>query len=57
MAFRWFLGFSLIDKIPSYSAISQNKYARFKGINIYEKVFYNILSQAIEYGFLEKEKD
>ncbi|WP_416101003.1 IS1182 family transposase [Clostridium carboxidivorans] len=47
VAYRWFLGFSLTDKIPSHSTISQNRITRFKDTNIYQEIFDNIVFQAI----------
>ena len=34
MAYRWFLGYKLTDKIPNHSTISQNRRRRF----IYQKI-------------------
>lgn len=47
VAYRWFLGFSLTDKIPSHSTISQNRITRFKDTDIYQDIFDNIVFQAI----------
>lgn len=47
VAYRWFLGFSLTDKVPSHSTISQNRITRFKDTNIYQEIFDNIVFQAI----------
>jgi len=47
VAYRWFLGFSLTDKIPSHSTISQNRISRFKDTDIYQEIFDNIVFQAI----------
>lgn len=47
IAYRWFLGFSLTDKIPSHSTISQNRISRFKDKDICQKIFDNIVLQAI----------
>lgn len=47
IAYRWFLGFSLTDKIPSHSTISQNRIRRFNDTNVYQDIFDNIVFQAI----------
>ncbi|MGD9566801.1 MAG: transposase [Sedimentibacter sp.] len=47
VAYRWFLGYGLEDKIPDASTISQNRRRRFTGTDIYEKIFENIVYQAI----------
>ena len=46
VAYRWFLGFSLTDKIPDASTISQNRRRRFVGTTIYQEIFDNIVEQA-----------
>lgn len=48
IAYRWFLGLSLTDKIPDHSTISQNRISRFKDTDVYQKVFDNIVLQAID---------
>ena len=53
VAYRWFLGLSMYDKIPNYSTWSQNYIRRFKDSDIFNKIFDYILEQAIEYGFCE----
>ncbi len=53
VAYRWFLGFSLTDNIPSHSTISQNRTRRFNGTNIVQEIFDNIVLQAIKYGLVE----
>lgn len=52
IAYRWFLGYSLEDKIPDASTISQNRRRRFNGTDIFQKVFDNIVMQAIEHGLV-----
>lgn len=47
VAYRQFLGYSLTDKIPSHSTISQNRTKRFNDTNIYQQIFDNIVFQAI----------
>ncbi|GFR36666.1 hypothetical protein TCEA9_24780 [Thermobrachium celere] len=53
VAYRWFLGFSLTDKIPDHSTISQNRRRRFKDTDIAQKIFDNIVLQAISHGLVE----
>jgi transposase len=53
VAYRWFLGFSLTDKIPDHSTISQNRRRRFKGTNIVQEIFDNIVNQAIDNKLVE----
>ena len=53
IAYRWFLGFSLTDKVPDHSTISQNRRRRFKGTDIAQKIFDNIVLQAISHKLVE----
>lgn len=53
IAYRWFLGYSLEDKIPDASTISQNRRRRFNGTDIFQKVFDNIVVQAMNHGFVD----
>lgn len=47
VAYRWFLGFGLIDKIPDASTISQNRRRRFSESTIYQEIFDEMVLQAI----------
>lgn len=53
IAYRWFLGLSLTDKIPDHSTISQNRRRRFKESNIYQEIFDNIVIQAINHNLVD----
>lgn len=53
VAYRWFLGFSLTDKIPSHSTISQNRISRFKDTDVYQKIFDNIVFQTINKNLVD----
>lgn len=48
MAYRWFLGFGIKDKIPDASTISQNRRRRFNGTMIAQDIFDNIVLQAMK---------
>jgi transposase len=52
VAYRWFLRFSLTDKIPDASTISQNRRRRFVGTPIYQEIFDQIVEQAQEAGIV-----
>ena len=52
VAYRWFLGFSLTDKIPDASTISQNRRRRFVGTPIYQEIFDAIVEQARSAGLV-----
>ena len=49
MAYRWYLGLSIDDKIPDYSTWSQNYIRRYRGTKIFDVIFSKILKQAMEY--------
>lgn len=53
IAYRWFLGFSLTDKVPSHSTLSQNRISRFKGTDIYQNIFDEIVLKAVAHKFVE----
>ena len=47
IAYRWFLGLSLSDKVPHHSTISFNRRTRFLNTTIFEEIFEEIVHQAI----------
>ena len=47
LEYRWFLGIPLGKNTPHYSTFSQNYIRRFKDTDIFEKIFVNIVEQAI----------
>ncbi len=53
VAYRWFLGLRLSDKVPDASTISQNRRRRFAGSGIYQEIFDEIVLQAIRRGMVE----
>ena len=53
IAYRWFLGYGIEDKIPDASVIWQNRLRRFNGTDIPRQIFENILKQAIEHNLVD----
>ncbi|MCM3291507.1 IS1182 family transposase [Paenibacillus sp. MER 180] len=49
LAYRWFLGLGLTDKVPDHSTISWNRRTRFKDTNIFQDIFDEIVLQAIQH--------
>ena len=47
VAYRWFLGFSLREKVPSHSTFSKNRQRRFNKSDIHQQIFDEIVWQAI----------
>lgn len=52
IAYRWFLGLSLTDKVPDHSTISQNRRRRFKNSTIFQDIFDKIVEQAISHNMV-----
>lgn len=52
MAYRWFLGLDITEDVPDSSTISQNRRRRFKGTDIPQQIFDNIVQQAIDKGLV-----
>lgn len=53
VAYRWFLGLRLTDKVPDASTISQNRRRRFADSAIYQEIFDAIVLQAMGHGMVE----
>ena len=53
--YRWFLGIPFGVDTPHFSTLSKNYERRFKGTDIFEKIFINIVKQAEKYGMLNNE--
>ena len=51
VAYRWFLGLGLRDRVPNHATISINRARRFRDNNIAEKIFDEILQQANKQGW------
>ncbi|WP_339318060.1 IS1182 family transposase [Paenibacillus sp. FSL R10-2734] len=49
LAYRWFLGLGLTDKVPDHTTISWNRRTRFKDTNIFQDIFDEIVLQAISH--------
>lgn len=47
VAYRWFLGLTLTDKVPHASTFSQNRRRRFNESDVYQEIFDEIVLQAI----------
>ena len=53
VAYRWFLGYGLQEKIPHFSTFGKNYERRFKESDLFEQIFVRILMEAIECGFVK----
>ena len=52
-AYRWFIGYELLEPIPHFSTFSKNYTRRFKDTDIFEKIFQHILQDAVNNGFVD----
>lgn len=52
-AYRWFLGYDLLEPIPHFSTFGKNYSRRFAGTDIFEKIFTHILEEAVKAGFVD----
>ena len=50
--YRWFLGIPFGHETPHFSTFSKNYERRFKNTDIFEKIFCNIVEQAIKYNLV-----
>jgi transposase len=50
VAYRWFLGLRLRDKVPDASTLSQNRRRRFAESTIYQEIFDEIVELAVKNG-------
>jgi transposase len=50
VAYRWFLGLRLRDKVPDASTLSQNRRRRFSESTIYQEIFDEIVELAVKKG-------
>lgn len=48
VAYRWFLGLGLTDKVPDASTLSANRTRRFKESDVYQQIFDQIVLQAMK---------
>lgn len=52
VAYRWFLGMGLTEKVIDASTFSQNRIRRFNGTDVFERIFNNIVEQAMSKGLI-----
>lgn len=52
-SYRWFLKIPFGESTPHFSTFSKNYERRFKDKDIFEKIFINIVNQAIEYNLVD----
>jgi transposase len=53
MAYRWFLGYGMREKIPHFTTFGKNYERRFSRSDIFEKIFEYILLEAVRCKFVD----
>lgn len=53
VAYRWFLGLEMMDKVPHFSTFGKNYTRRFKDTDLFEQIFSHILSECYKYKFVD----
>lgn len=49
LAYRWFLGLGLTDRVPDHTTISWNRRTRFKDTSVFQDIFDEIVLQAVSH--------
>ena len=55
LAYRWFCGIDLMDRVPDHSTFSQNRRRRFQEAGIFREIFNEIVLKCIELGIVSGE--
>ena len=53
MAYRWYLGYGMTERIPHFSTFGKNYVRRFAETDIFEKIFERILLEAVKCKFVD----
>jgi transposase len=53
MAYRWYLGYGMTEKIPHFTTFGKNYERRFDESGIFEKIFEQILLEAVRCKFVD----
>ena len=53
VACRWFLGLDMNDPVPHFSTFGKNYTRRFKDTDLFEQIFYRILKECVDCGFVD----
>ena len=52
VAYRWFIGYDLTEKLPDVSVIWQNRFRRYNGSDVPQQIFDEIVHQAMAKGLV-----
>lgn len=53
LAYQWFLGLGMYEKVPHFSTFGKNYTRRFKGTDLFEQIFSKILQTCIDAGLVD----
>ena len=53
VAYRWFLGLEMMDKVPHFSTFGKNYTRRFKDTDLFEQIFSCILQECYKYRLID----
>jgi transposase len=53
VAYRWFLGLDMHDKVPHFSTFGKNYTRRFKDTDLFEQIFAHILSECYKHKLVD----
>jgi len=53
VAYRWFLGLDMMDKVPHFSTFGKNYTRRFKDTDLFEQIFSRILEECYKFKFVD----
>lgn len=53
VAYRWFLGLDLTEKVPHFSTFGKNYTRRFKDTDLFEQIFSRILMECYKYKLVD----
>lgn len=53
VAYRWFLGLEMMDKVPHFSTFGKNYTRRFKDTDLFEQIFTHILQECYKFKLID----
>lgn len=53
VAYRWFLGLDMTDKVPHFSTFGKNYTRRFKDTDLFEQIFTHILAECYKFKLVD----
>lgn len=57
VAYRWFLGLDMTEKVPHFSTFGKNYQRRFKDTDLFEQIFGRILEQCFKFRLVDPSEE